>query len=273
MDILKIESLSLWISLIGYSLACVVAIFGVVLRKLPERSLFAIIAVSIALHTVAIGARWLRIGHLPVISGFEMLSANVWGLMVAVAIGYRLLPKVRAFTALVMPVVIMLMAWMLLKPAEESSLPPTYDTIWLFIHIGFGKVFLGAMLVSVGISGAILLRGSRYCGERLARMPDDARLDELSFRFMALALIFETLMLIAGAIWAQDAWGRYWAWDPLETWAFLTWLSLGFALHARFTYKITPRTNAILVISVFVLAFLTFFGVPFISSAAHQGAV
>ena len=90
---------------------------------------------------------------------------------------------------------------------------------------------------------------------------------------MALGLIFETLMLIVGAMWAQDAWGRYWAWDPLETWAFITWLTLAFALHMRFTLKTLPRTGAMMILAVFVLAFLTFFGVPFITTAPHKGAV
>jgi len=86
-------------------------------------------------------------------------------------------------------------------------------------------------------------------------------------------LIFDSLMLIAGAVWAQDAWGRYWAWDPIETWAFLTWLMLGAALHVRITFKPSPRRGAILVLATFVLGFLTFFGVPFITMAPHKGAV
>ena len=90
---------------------------------------------------------------------------------------------------------------------------------------------------------------------------------------MILGFVFETLMLIAGAIWAQDAWGRYWGWDPLETWAFLTWLALAFFIHLRVTFKLRPRAGAYAIITVFVLAFLTFFGVPFVSTAPHKGAV
>jgi ABC-type transport system involved in cytochrome c biogenesis permease subunit len=80
-------------------------------------------------------------------------------------------------------------------------------------------------------------------------------------------------MLIVGAVWAQDAWGRYWAWDPLETWAFATWLALALVLHARATFRPAPRWHGAMLIAVFVLAFLTFFGVPFISTAPHKGAV
>jgi ABC-type transport system involved in cytochrome c biogenesis permease subunit len=85
--------------------------------------------------------------------------------------------------------------------------------------------------------------------------------------------VFETLMLIVGAVWAQDAWGRYWAWDPLESWAFFTWVALALALHARATLRPTPARFAVWLMVVFAIAFLTFFGVPFISTAPHKGAV
>jgi ABC-type transport system involved in cytochrome c biogenesis permease subunit len=88
---------------------------------------------------------------------------------------------------------------------------------------------------------------------------------------MAFAFVFHSLMLIAGAVWAQDAWGRYWAWDPLETWAFMTWLALGASLHLRLTYRIPPWIGWLLILGVFILAFLTFFGVPFVSLAPHKG--
>src|SRR5512134_3521076 len=103
--------------------------------------------------------------------------------------------------------------------------------------------------------------------------PIRERLDAVAWRVMQVALLFESLMLIAGAVWARDAWGRYWAWDPLETWAFLTWLLLVTGLHARRSLRLSPATGAGLVLAVFALAFLTFFGVPFVSVAPHKGAV
>jgi ABC-type transport system involved in cytochrome c biogenesis permease subunit len=87
------------------------------------------------------------------------------------------------------------------------------------------------------------------------------------------AFVFHSGMLIAGAVWAQDAWGRYWAWDPLETWAFGTWLAMVFALHARVSLNLAITPQRLLLVGVFLLAFLTFFGIPFISIAPHKGAV
>ncbi|OWW20822.1 cytochrome c biogenesis protein [Noviherbaspirillum denitrificans] len=273
MDLLKVECLTHWIALIGYSIACVVAIFGVVFRKTPERSLFAILAASTALHTVALGIRWERLGHIPVVNDFEKLSANIWGLMVAVVIAYHLLPKMRAFVAFVMPVVIMLMAWMMLIPAAESSMPPTYDTIWLVIHIGFIKLFLGSAFVALGLAAVVLLRNAGIGQERLARMPQDMALDRTAYRCMALALIFDTLGVVAGAIWAQDAWGRYWSWDPLEVWSLVTWLTIGLMLHLRASFRTGPAVNAGMIVATWCIAFFTFFGIPFVTTNMHKGMV
>ena len=90
---------------------------------------------------------------------------------------------------------------------------------------------------------------------------------------MAVAFIFHSFMLIAGAVWAHDAWGRYWSWDPLETWSLLTWLSLAIVLHLRLTFRLQPALGWLLVTGVFAVAFLTFFGVPFVSMAPHKGAM
>ncbi len=273
MDLLKLESLSLWISLVGYSLVGIVAIIAAVFKKRPERSLLALMIASVALHTVAIGARWIRIEHMPVGNSFELLSGNVWGLMVAVVLGYWRMPRIRNFSAIVMPVVIMLMAWMLLLSRDASSLPATYHTIWLYIHIAFYKVFLGSAFVALGISGIVLLRASHIGRAQFAAMPTDASLDQTAYRCMALALIFDTLGMVAGAIWAEDAWGRYWSWDTLEIWALVTWLSISLTLHVRKPFRTTPKTNALLVLATWGIAFFTFFGIPFVSTALHKGMI
>jgi cytochrome c-type biogenesis protein CcsB len=263
----------LWTALVAYVIAGSAAIFAVVWRRRPEKFVLGLMLLGLTLHTASIVMRWQQLGHGPYITMFEILSSNIWSLMLAFAIAYWRLPAIRGAAAVVMPILFIMMGWLLMTSPAEGHLPSTYHTVWLFIHIGFGKVFLGATLVAVGLAGVILARGTER-GERLfERLPDSSRLDELAYRCMALGFIFESLMLVAGAIWAQDAWGRYWAWDPLETWAFLTWLVVGIALHTRVTYKLSPRIGAMLVMGVFVVAFLTFFGVPFISTSAHKGAV
>lgn len=268
-----VELRVLWGAVVAYVLAGSFAIIGVLLKKRPEKSVLALMCLGLLVHTASLAMRWERLGHGPFVSMFEILSSNVWSLMLVFVIAYWRLPVVRPVAALVMPILFILMGWLMTVTPGETRLPPTYHTVWLFIHIGFAKVFMGAVLVAVGLSGVILSRSTAFGKEKFQRLPDSERLSELAFRCMAIGFVFETLMLIAGAIWAQDAWGRYWDWDPLETWSFITWLLVAIFLHARLTFKLTPRQGAWMVIAVFVSAFLTFFGVPFITQSAHQGAV
>lgn len=267
------EMLALWAGIVAYTLAGSVAVSGVLLRWRADRIVLPLMLLGLALHGASIGIRWERLGHGPFVTMYEILSSNVWSLTALFALAYWRLPVVRPAAALVMPVLFVMMAWLALENPRASHLPPTYHTSLLYIHVGFGKLFLGAVLVAVGLGGVVLARRFPAAASRFATLPGDRALDELSYRFLALGLVFETLMLIAGAIWAQDAWGRYWAWDPLETWSFITWIMLAFALHWRLTMKSSPQVGSLMIIGVFVFAFLTFFGVPFITESPHKGAV
>ncbi|MBP8309518.1 MAG: cytochrome c biogenesis protein CcsA [Burkholderiaceae bacterium] len=265
------ELIILWAGIVAYVLGGSLAIGGVVLGKRPERSVLALIVIGFTLHTLAIAFRWERLGQGPFVSMFEILSSNLWSLVLVFALAYWRIPAIRPSAAVVMPILFVMMGWLVVSSPGEVHLPRSFRTPWLYIHVGLGKVFLGAMLVAVGLAGVIQARRSVWGSARFLRLPEDSRLDELAYRFMALALVFNSLMLVAGAIWAQDAWGRYWAWDPLETWAFITWLLLALALHLRVTFKPSARVSSLMAFAVFGIAFLTFFGVPFISQSPHKG--
>ena len=152
-------------------------------------------------------------------------------------------------------------------------LPPTYSTPWLWVHLVTGKVFLGCCLIASCLAVMLLLPNKLTERYFAIHNMDRANLYGMAWRWLAVAFVFHSSMLIAGAIWAQDAWGRYWDWDPLETWAFTTWLFMLIGLHARGAMKISQRQGSVIVISVFILAYLTFFGVPFVSLSPHQGAI
>ncbi|MFQ5563395.1 MAG: cytochrome c biogenesis protein CcsA [Parvularculaceae bacterium] len=264
------ESVLLWLAAVGYLAA---ALSGIVGFRRPGflRIALWILGAALLAHAVAIGLRWSRLGHGPYANLFEILSSNVWSLHAAAFIGGLSSILVRRTLGGVLPVLQVLTVWLVTTPTVDSALPVTYDTHWLPIHIALGKIFLGLTIIAVGLSIAVLLR--RYAGMRLAYLPDAVRVEEAAYRLMLVAVVFESLMLIAGAAWAQDAWGRYWAWDPLETWAFATWAAVIAYIHWRAWSRPRPEYAAIAVIAVFALAFLTFFGVPFISTAPHKGAV
>ena len=237
-------------------------------------------ALALSLHDVAlavlalgIALRWSRIGHGPFLSLFEVLASG----LVSLGLVWRLCslraPALRDSAPVVLSLLAVMGAWLLVSDSADTLLPPTYEMPILWVHVAMGKIFLGCALVATGLAGVLLARRSARGQRWFRRMPSDAGVDFLAWRFMMAALVFESLMLIAGAVWAQDAWGRFWAWDPLETWAFVTWIALSAAVHARLTWKLGPRAGALMIAGVFVIAFLTFFGVPFVSLAPHKGAV
>jgi ABC-type transport system involved in cytochrome c biogenesis permease subunit len=185
----------------------------------------------------------------------------------------RLVTAAREGAPFVLALLAVLAVWTWFLPAEITPLPPTFGNPWLWVHVLSGKLFLGTYLVATGLALRLLLRriGSHHSEGQERRSP--AALDREIWRFASLAFVFESFMLVAGAVWAHDAWGRYWAWDPLETSAFITWLALAILLHARISVRMNHSVQWMFVCGVFVLAFLTFFGVPFLSLAPHKGIV
>ncbi len=238
-----------------------------------EKLVLLLMTASVILLTITLADRWLRIGHGPFVNLFELLISQLFSLGLIFTIAYWRIPVLRTTSVVVLPLMGVLAVWVLMIEPTDSIFPPTYHNSWLWAHVGFGKFFLAFCLIGTGLAGVILLRSYAIFKNLFRHLPDNIILDKLAWRFMLLALVFDSLMLCAGAVWAQDAWGRYWAWDALETSSFLNWLLLGASIHARTTYNMPIRLGAVLIISVLVFAFVTYFGTPFLSEAAHKGVI
>jgi len=121
----------------------------------------------------------------------------------------------------------------------SEPLVPALKSPWLVIHVATAIISGGVFLLSNVIAGAFLFLDSmEKKGERAPwakRLPSLDTLDQLSYRLVAFVFPLWTFSVIAGAVWAESAWGRYWGWDPKETWAFITWVAYAAYLHARVT--------------------------------------
>jgi ABC-type transport system involved in cytochrome c biogenesis permease subunit len=272
----------LWAGLGSYLVATLIAMWGVsprsehsplVANRTHEKLVLGFIVLGVLLLAAAITARWIRIGHGPWISLFELLMSQMWSLGLIFAALYWKLPGLRPSAVIVLPVMWILGSWVLTLEPDISHFPATYYNTWKWVHVGVGKVFLALLLAGVGLGGVMILRTTERGKVWFRAMPSDAVIDKLAWRLMMLALVFDSLMLIAGAVWAQDAWGRFWAWDALETSAFLTWIFLAIGLHVRLTYKVKPWVSGAIIIGVFIMAFSTYFGTPYLSPSAHKGVV
>jgi cytochrome c-type biogenesis protein CcsB len=121
----------------------------------------------------------------------------------------------------------------------SAPLVPALKSYWLVIHVSAAIISGGVFLLANTIAATYLyLDSMEQRGERKAwakRLPSLEVLDQLSYRLVAFVFPLWTFAVIAGAIWAEHAWGRYWGWDPKETWAFITWVGYAAYLHARVT--------------------------------------
>jgi len=122
----------------------------------------------------------------------------------------------------------------------SAPLVPALKSTWLAIHVSAAIVSGGVFLLANCIAATYLILDS-YESKDLPRprwasnLPSLDALDQLSYRLVAFVFPLWTFAVIAGAIWAESAWGRYWGWDPKETWAFITWVAYAAYLHARVT--------------------------------------
>lgn len=121
----------------------------------------------------------------------------------------------------------------------SAPLVPALKSTWLIIHVSAAIASGGVFLLANAIAATYLVldrmesRGGR--NEWAKKLPSLEYLDQLSYRLVAFVFPLWTFAVIAGAIWAESAWGRYWGWDPKETWAFITWIAYAAYLHARVT--------------------------------------
>jgi len=121
----------------------------------------------------------------------------------------------------------------------SAPLVPALKSTWLVIHVSAAIISGGVFLLANCVAAAYLIL-DRYEQKGIRpvwaqRLPSLEALDNLSYRLVALVFPLWTFAVIAGAIWAESAWGRYWGWDPKETWAFITWVAYAAYLHARVT--------------------------------------
>ncbi len=122
---------------------------------------------------------------------------------------------------------------------DVVPLPPALQSPWLVIHVFVATLGTGFFALGAGLSIVQLLQGrreSRGTGPRfLATLPTADRLETLAYRLNVIGFVFWTFTLIAGAIWAERAWGRYWGWDTKEVWTFIIWVIFAGYIHARAT--------------------------------------
>lgn len=238
----------------------------------PERARFGTLAAVAGLvaHSASLIQRWVAVGHGPYMLKYEVLSSNAWILVVMALLFARNRVKWAPLMVLALPAAFLMMGLGLFTSPEARDLPPSLRSMWLVFHVFFNKLAVGAFVLSGGAAIASLRKTAGKAGRLLDRLPDALVLDAYVVRFVGFGFIFWTVTIVAGSIWANQSWGRYWGWDPIETWSLVTWLCYGSLLHVRLFFHLRPRATAFGTLSCFGISVLTVFIFPFLIPSMHS---
>jgi cytochrome c-type biogenesis protein CcsB len=237
----------------------------------------AVTAVGAVVHAGVLVTRGMAADRLPWGNMYEFATAVVLvGVVVYLVLAVRI-PAVRDIGAFVLaPVVIALVATGLFLYTETGPLVAALRSSWLAVHVSTAILGFGIFFVS-GIASVLYLlrlrsdaRRAEAEGSFLSRLPNAVTLDRVAHRTAVFGFPIWTFAVIAGAIWAESAWGRFWGWDPKETWAFIAWVVYAAYLHARTTAGWRGRPAAwVNVVGLAVMVFnLTY--VNMVSAGLHS---
>jgi cytochrome c-type biogenesis protein CcsB len=240
--------------------------------------------IGAVVHALSIAVRGAAVDRVPWGNMYEF--ASVVGLIAVLAFLASLAraPQIRYLGLFVMlPVILVMFLAGTVLYAKASPLVPALQSYWLAIHVSAAASAEGILMTSAVITVLFLMR-QRYDKRVTAqlpvrfpislggRLPEPATLDKVAYRTVAFAFPIYTFGVIAGAIWAEAAWGRYWGWDPKETWAFIAWVIYAAYLHARATAGWKGRSAAWINLLGFSAMTFNFFVVNIVISGLHSYA-
>ncbi|MEJ2639913.1 MAG: c-type cytochrome biogenesis protein CcsB [Desulfosarcinaceae bacterium] len=219
----------------------------------------------------------LGIGHAPLTNLYESLmffSLTIGLLYLYLERRY----KNRVIGAFAMPLAFLAMAYAGLSPGISDRIQPLIPALksnWLIAHVIACFIGYAAFGIAFGVSIMYFLRqrnGGKASG-RLQRLPSDKVLDELTHQLVMFGFLWLSAGIITGAVWANSAWGRYWGWDPKETWSFITWLIYAALLHFRLMRGWRGKRIAVLSVVGFLAVLFSYFGVNLLPGLHSYGAM
>ena len=232
-----------------------------------------LILLGFIFHSLGLGIRWYISGHSPMSNGYESLLFISWVTVLAGLFFSRRSSLTLAATAVLASLTLMVAHLSFMDP-EITNLVPVLQSYWLTLHVSvitasYGFLGLGAIL---GLVNMILYSlNTTHNRKHILKTVDD--LSVINYRTLALGLYFLTIGTFLGAVWANESWGRYWGWDPKETWSLITMIVYAFVIHSK-NIKALNSIFAFNIMSVYAFSavLMTYFGVNYYLSGLHSYA-
>ena len=271
MNYLSIENALFTVVMVLYFIAMILYFVFIAVKKDKIASIAKLVQIAgFVLHTVALIIRGIGAGRLPMTNQYEFATSFAWGLcLVSLIFIYKYkFPVLGAFS---MPVTFLIIGYAAMQSKDVKELMPALRSNWLGFHVSTAIIAYGAFGVSCVVAIIYLLRERILEGSFLdERIPGMEKLDIISYRAIALGVLFLTFTMVTGAIWAERAWGSYWSWDPKETWSLVTWIIYATYLHLRKSRGYKGRAAAIFAIAGFIAVLFTYVGVNNLIPGLHS---
>jgi cytochrome c-type biogenesis protein CcsB len=267
--------------------------------KSASKIAFYSIVTSNILIALILGWRWIENGYFPLSNLYESLLFFTWGITI-ISIVLEVRTQLTLIGAVVTPLALFVIGFASLSLPDgmqkASPLVPALKSNWLMMHVSimmlsYSTLIIGSLLSilflvltkgksinlqgnSIGIlnSNSSLNINKTFVSE--FQEPTGLNLlesvDNLSYRIIGLGFPLLTIGIISGAIWANEAWGSYWSWDPKETWALITWLVFASYLHTRISNSWNGKGPALLASGGFVVVWICYLGVNFLGKGLHS---
>jgi len=264
-----------------YGLSAVLYITAWIFEKpFPGKVATWTAVIGIVGNILGILLRWvetykLGYGHAPLSNLYESLVFFAWCIVaIYLYIEYRY--RNRAIGAFVVPIAFLAMAYASLSPNISDRIQPLIPALksnWLIAHVITCFLGYAGFAIAFGISIMYIMkqRVPATAGPGLSHVPGTEVLDDLTHKMVQFGFLFLTVGIITGAVWANSAWGRYWGWDPKETWSLITWFIYATLLHARLMRGWRGRKIAYISIAGFIAVLFTYFGVNLLPGLHSYG--
>lgn len=236
-------------------------------------SMHIIIAIFFFLHTITLGARWYISGHAPWSNAYEAIVYVAWSTMFF-GLVFDIKSKLTVASAAFVTSMILMSAYLNWIDPEIANLQPVLNSYWLMIHVAvivgsYGPTALGMIL---GFVSLLLI----FFTNEKNKTKMDLNIKEISYineMVLTIGLIMLTIGNFLGGQWANESWGRYWGWDPKETWALISIMIYAFVIHARFVPALRGKwIFNLMSMYAFISILFTYYGVNFHLVGLHSYA-
>lgn len=268
---LENAEIGFWLALTFWVVGFLLCLHALVFRGQRQLAVAVVLAaLGLVPQTAGMVVRWVASGRPPFISLYELVCASAWFAVATYLVVQAIWRATRPVAVAVLPIAFLSLGATLTLSAEANALSPALKSWWLVVHILFAMVAHGCFAVAFGAAVLLLFKKSAAAPGAESLIPSAERLDELSARCIIFGFICHTVMVLSGSIWANNAWGRFWGWDPIETWSLVTWLLYGLYAHLRFLPKWRGRRAAAYAMVAFLVVVFSFWGVPHLWDSVHD---